>query len=160
MLADLLPTSGPIRRPPAERLLALAASLAALSSRERYACLRRQARRRRLTLRSVTRWVDASASSGGRLVDLVAVCRETAAALEAMINADPGGSRRLLASDMMWPPALAVGAQCPSPPTSACWSWPAGPAAPVPARRSGIRATAVITAVTRWPHRRIRGPAR
>jgi hypothetical protein len=61
----------------------------------------------------VTRWVDTAPSGDGRLVDLVAVCRETAAALEAMMNTDPVGSRRLLASDMMWPAALAVGAQLP-----------------------------------------------
>jgi hypothetical protein len=80
VLADVLPTSGPVRWPPAERSLALAATLVALSlaamwragldhpratllharltnestpedesSRKRYAGMRRQARRRRLT---------------------------------------------------------------------------------------------------------------
>jgi hypothetical protein len=84
------------------------------SNRERYPGLRRQARRRRLSLRSVTRWVNTSPSGGDQLVDLVAVCRETAGALEAMMNSDWDGSRRLLASDMMWPAALGVGAQLPS----------------------------------------------
>jgi hypothetical protein len=83
------------------------------SMRERHLGLLRQARRRGVPAKSVTRWVNLAPPGPDRPVDLVATCAAAAAAVESMINNGPDGVRMLLAADMPWPAALAVGAQLP-----------------------------------------------
>jgi len=79
----------------------------------RHAGLLRYAHRRRMTLRSVTRWVDLSPGPYPDPVDLVAVCAQAAAAIESILNLDAGGGSAVLSCDMPWPVALAIGAQLP-----------------------------------------------
>ncbi len=72
------------------------------------------ARRRRLSLRSVTQWVDLKAcTTRTGEMDLTAVCEQVAAALEATINTDRDDTGYTLAPNMPWAPTLAVGAELP-----------------------------------------------
>jgi hypothetical protein len=72
------------------------------------------ASRRRMSLRSVTRWVDLphrTHDNGG--IELADVCAEVAAALEAAVNGDRDDTAYTIAPNMPWPAALAIGAELP-----------------------------------------------
>lgn len=84
------------------------------SMRERHLGLLKHARRRGMALKSVTRWADLAPGTERDPLDLVAGCAQTAAAVEAVINLDATSNRLVLACDMPWPAALAVGAQLPA----------------------------------------------
>jgi hypothetical protein len=71
------------------------------------------ARRRRMSLRSVTRWVDLASRTRNGAIDLVDVCAEVATELEAVVNGDRDDTAYTVAPNLMWPVALAVGAELP-----------------------------------------------
>lgn len=71
------------------------------------------ASRRRMSLRSVTRWVDLPSRTRHGVIDLVDVCSEIASALEAVVNGDRDDTGYTIAPNMLWPAALAVGAELP-----------------------------------------------
>jgi hypothetical protein len=71
------------------------------------------ASRRRMSLRSVTRWVDLPDRTRDGVIDLVDVCAKVAAALEAVVNSDRDDTAYTIAPNMLWQPALAIGAELP-----------------------------------------------
>ncbi|MGI9000820.1 MAG: hypothetical protein ACR2GH_04065 [Pseudonocardia sp.] len=79
---------------------------------------RAAAERRRMVLRSVTRWVDlAQRTNEQGAVELADVCRDVSDILEAQVNADQIDTGYTLAPAMAWPVAIAIGAQLPLPGT-------------------------------------------
>ncbi|MDT5024983.1 MAG: hypothetical protein QOE61_1409, partial [Micromonosporaceae bacterium] len=74
----------------------------------------RAAQARRMSLRSVTRWVDLPARTTAiGVIDIVEECAQVAVALEATVNDDRDDTGYTLAPNMAWPVALAVGAELP-----------------------------------------------
>jgi hypothetical protein len=72
------------------------------------------AARRRLSLQSVTRWIDLPArTSQPGPIDVVGVCEQVAAAMQALVDTDRDDTGYTLAPNMLWPVALAVGAELP-----------------------------------------------
>ena len=66
------------------------------------------ARGHRMSLRSVTPWVDLSPAENG-VVDLVGTCAAISASLNTLINTDRDDTGYAVAPNMLWPIALAVG---------------------------------------------------
>ncbi|WP_173034009.1 hypothetical protein [Phytohabitans flavus] len=137
VVQDLLPVTGPRQLSPT-RVLCLAATLAALfaalvwrgSVHQRTGTLfyvrliddawpdwhtipLRAASRRRMSLRSVTRWADLPTHTRDGTIDLVDMCADVAAALEAVVNGDRDDTAYTIAPNMPWPAALAIGAELP-----------------------------------------------
>jgi hypothetical protein len=71
------------------------------------------ASQRRMSLRSVTRWVDLSSHTRDGVIDVVDVCAEVAGGLESVVNGDRDDTAYTVAPNMPWPAALAVGAELP-----------------------------------------------
>lgn len=71
------------------------------------------AARQHLALRPVTRWVDLDANTTGGFIDVVDACAVTVAELRAAVLANPEGAGCTIAPNMLWPMALAVGAETP-----------------------------------------------
>ncbi|MBT8225760.1 MAG: hypothetical protein HKP61_22380 [Dactylosporangium sp.] len=78
----------------------------AVSARHRY----------QMSLRSVTPWIDLSQRSATDVVDLVGTCASTSATLNLLINTDRDDTGYTLAPNMLWPVALAIGANLPTVP--------------------------------------------
>ncbi|GLI00901.1 hypothetical protein [Phytohabitans aurantiacus] len=78
-----------------------------------HVALVRVASRRRMSLRSVTRWVDLPSSTRNGTIDLVNTCTEVAAALEAVVNSDRDDTAYTISPNMPWPAAVAIGAELP-----------------------------------------------
>ncbi|GGL05084.1 hypothetical protein [Mangrovihabitans endophyticus] len=73
----------------------------------------KQARQRRISLRTVTRWVDYEAATTNGIIDLSRPCAELAATTEAVLNGDRDDTGYTVAPNLAWPAALAVGAELP-----------------------------------------------
>lgn len=71
------------------------------------------AARRRMSLKSVTRWADLPTHTHEGVIDLSATCADIAAALEAVVNADRDDTAYTIAPNILWPAALAIGAELP-----------------------------------------------
>lgn len=71
------------------------------------------AARSRMSLKSITRWVDLAAHTRDGVIDTVDTCHEVASALEAVINGDRDDTAYTIAPNLLWPAALAVGAELP-----------------------------------------------
>jgi hypothetical protein len=73
------------------------------------------AHRRRMSLRSVTRWVDLTAqtTTAAEVIDISPTCTQIGEALEAVINGDRDDTAYVIAPNMPWQAALAVGAELP-----------------------------------------------
>lgn len=71
------------------------------------------ASRRRMSLRSVTRWADLPSRTHHETIDLVDLCAEIAAALEAVVNGDRDDTAYTIAPNLPWPAALAIGTALP-----------------------------------------------
>jgi len=72
------------------------------------------ARRRRMSLRSVTRWVDLDGSTTDTgVIDIVDECAAVGSALQAVVNSDRDDTAYTIAPNLLWPAALAVGAELP-----------------------------------------------
>ncbi|MFI6163950.1 hypothetical protein ACIA59_28865 [Micromonospora haikouensis] len=71
------------------------------------------AARRRMSLKSVTRWTDLPTHTHQGVIDLSATCADIAAALETVINADRDDTAYTIAPNILWPAALAIGAELP-----------------------------------------------
>ncbi|MEV6801901.1 hypothetical protein AB0M91_26665 [Micromonospora rifamycinica] len=69
------------------------------------------AARRRMSLKSVTRWVDLPTHTHEGVIDLSATCADIAAALEIVVNADRDDTAHTIAPNILWPAALAIGAE-------------------------------------------------
>ncbi|MGJ7908503.1 hypothetical protein ACOQFL_18720 [Actinopolyspora sp. H202] len=73
------------------------------------------ARDRRMSMRSLTRWVDLKSRLHGGVIDCVEPSRELSQALEEAINTDRDDTGYSVAPNMFWPIALAVGFSLPHP---------------------------------------------
>jgi hypothetical protein len=73
------------------------------------------AQRHRMSLRSVTPWVDLSPADGG-VIDLIGTCVATSASLNTLINTDRDDTGYTIAPNMIWPVALRVGFELPTVP--------------------------------------------
>ncbi|MEO3747201.1 hypothetical protein [Plantactinospora sp. B5E13] len=71
------------------------------------------AARRRMSLKSVTRWADLPAHTHHGIVDLTAACADIATALETAVNTDRDDTAYTIAPNTLWPAALAIGAELP-----------------------------------------------
>ncbi|MGV9976525.1 hypothetical protein ACWDUH_02465 [Micromonospora wenchangensis] len=71
------------------------------------------AARRRMSLKSVTRWADLPTHTHEGVIDLSATCTDIAAALETVINTDRDDTAYTIAPNILWPAALAIGAELP-----------------------------------------------
>jgi hypothetical protein len=73
----------------------------------------RSAGRRRLSLRSVTRWVDLPARTQKGTIEVADVCELVATTLQTLVYTDRDDTGYTLAPNLLWPVALAVGAELP-----------------------------------------------
>jgi hypothetical protein len=71
------------------------------------------AARRRLALRPVTRWVDLSSHTDHGLIDLVGPTEKLTTELRRAILTSPADAGITVAPNLLWPVALAVGAELP-----------------------------------------------
>lgn len=72
---------------------------------------------RKISSRSITRWVDLEhRRNPAGVIELAEVCEEVGAALEQQINDDGQTTGSTVAPNMLWPMALAVGGALPAPP--------------------------------------------
>lgn len=71
------------------------------------------AARRRMSLKSVTRWADLPTHTHEGVIDLSATCADIAAGLETVINTDRDDTAYTIAPNILWPAALAIGAELP-----------------------------------------------
>ncbi|MEU7616648.1 hypothetical protein AB0B27_11175 [Micromonospora rifamycinica] len=71
------------------------------------------AARRRMSLKSVTRWADLPTHTHEGVIDLSATCADIAAALEIVVNTDRDDTAYTIAPNILWPAALAIGAELP-----------------------------------------------
>ncbi|WP_182543024.1 hypothetical protein [Halosaccharopolyspora lacisalsi] len=68
---------------------------------------------RRMSMRAVTRWIDLGAHAHDDVIDLAEHCREVATTVEDAVNEDRDDTGSVLAPNMLWPTALAVGGYLP-----------------------------------------------
>ncbi|WP_017975255.1 hypothetical protein [Actinopolyspora halophila] len=73
------------------------------------------AQQRRMSMRSVVRWVDLGQRVDNGVIDVVEPCREIGAVVEEAINNDREDTGYTVAPNMLWPAALALGAYLPHP---------------------------------------------
>ncbi|ASU77601.1 hypothetical protein CDG81_03935 [Actinopolyspora erythraea] len=73
------------------------------------------ARNRRMSMRSVVRWVDLKQRTSDGVIDVVEPCHEISTAVEEAINSDRDDTGYTVAPNMLWPMALTVGAYLPHP---------------------------------------------
>ncbi|WP_432902538.1 hypothetical protein ACQP1S_02610 [Micromonospora matsumotoense] len=71
------------------------------------------AARGRMSLKSVTRWADLPTHTHEGVIDLSATCADIAAALETVVNTDRDDTAYTIAPNILWPAALAIGAELP-----------------------------------------------
>ncbi|MFE9187841.1 hypothetical protein ACFYMB_31435 [Micromonospora haikouensis] len=71
------------------------------------------AARRRMSIKSVTRWADLPTHTHQGVIDLSATCADIAAALEMVVNTDRDDTAYTIAPNILWPAALAIGAELP-----------------------------------------------
>ena len=71
------------------------------------------AARNRMSLRPVTRWADLHAHTRNGIIDLTEPCRQIATGLETAVNTDRDDTGTTIAANLLWPAALAVGAELP-----------------------------------------------
>lgn len=71
------------------------------------------AARGRMSLRSVTRWVDLPTRTSNGVIDISATCADVSAALETAVNTDRDDTAYTIAPNTLWPAALVIGAELP-----------------------------------------------
>lgn len=72
------------------------------------------ARRGRMSVRTVTRWINDSATrTTTGIIDVSATCAEVAATLEILVNTDRDDTAYTIAPNLPWPVGLAIGAELP-----------------------------------------------
>ncbi len=70
--------------------------------------------RRKMSVRSVTRWVDLQSSTENGVIHVVDECHEVGTALEESINSDRDDTGYTVATNVLWPMALAIGSYLPA----------------------------------------------
>jgi len=68
---------------------------------------------RKMSVQSVTRWIDLEHCRRDGVVDVVEVCCEVGAALERSINSDRDDTGYTIVPNVLWPMALAIGGYLP-----------------------------------------------
>lgn len=67
----------------------------------------------KMSVRSITRWVDFTHATRNGVIDLVDACREVGTALEESINSDRDDTGYTVAPNVLWPIALGIGGYLP-----------------------------------------------
>lgn len=73
-----------------------------------------EATKKRLSRRSITRWLDLESCTSRGVVDVVDPCQEAGCALEELVNNDRDDTANTVAPNALWPMAVALGMHLPA----------------------------------------------
>ncbi len=80
---------------------------------DRHDQARISAQRRRMGMKTVSRWADLRSRTTDGVIDVADVCEDVSRSLELVVNNEPGDYGRAIAPNVLWPAALAIGAELP-----------------------------------------------
>lgn len=85
-----------------------------------------KAANKRLSRRSITRWLDLEGAASHGVVDVVDACHEAGCALEELVNNDREDTANTVAPNALWPMAVALGMHLPADETLKVTELPTG----------------------------------
>lgn len=85
-----------------------------------------EAAKKRLSRRSITRWLDLEGATSHGVIDVVEACQEAGCALEELVNNDRDDTANTVAPNALWPMAVALGMHLPADETLKVTELPTG----------------------------------